>query len=45
MGGKTWIDVEEFATAWVVALALHGVKIPAEAVRKTVACGVIRSEP
>jgi hypothetical protein len=41
MGEKTWVDPEEFATAWLVALALHGIKIPAAAVRKAVARAVL----
>jgi hypothetical protein len=45
MGEKTWVDPEEFATTWLVALAFHGVTIPAETVRRTVARAVIRSEP
>lgn len=24
MADKTWVDVDEFATAWMVALVLHG---------------------
>lgn len=28
MGNKTWCDPEEFATAWLVALALHGTQVP-----------------
>lgn len=24
MAGKTWVDMDDFATAWLVAIALHG---------------------
>jgi hypothetical protein len=48
LGGKVWVDPEEFATAWLVALALHGTAvvvqgktIPAAAIRKAVADAVI----
>ena len=27
MAGKIWIDNDDFATAWLVALALHGAEI------------------
>src|ERR1700709_1108815 len=30
---KDWVDAEDFMTAWLVALALHGVKTEPEAVR------------
>ena len=26
MSGKTWVDVEDFATAWLVAIALYGTR-------------------
>lgn len=26
MGGKTWADNDDFATAWLVAIALHGAR-------------------
>src|SRR4051812_32559167 len=28
MSEKDWCDPEEFATAWLVALAMHGTKVP-----------------
>ncbi|SDD93922.1 hypothetical protein [Belnapia rosea] len=28
MSGKGWCDPEDFATAWLAALALHGIKVP-----------------
>lgn len=27
MAGKGWVDLDDFCTAWLVALALHGVRI------------------
>jgi hypothetical protein len=42
MGEKLWVDMEEFATAWLVALVLHGVRINPRKVRATVALGVVR---
>jgi hypothetical protein len=41
MGCKTWVDTEEFATAWVVAPAMHGVKVSGIAVRKAVADAIV----
>jgi hypothetical protein len=26
MAGKIWVDIDEFATAWLIALLLHGYK-------------------
>lgn len=33
---KGWADSDDFVTAWLVALALHGVSIPAKKVREAV---------
>jgi hypothetical protein len=30
MGGKYWVDIEDFATAYLVALSVHGIKLDAE---------------
>jgi len=37
VGGKTWVDTEDFATAWLVALAVHGSKATPEQIRKAIA--------
>lgn len=34
MAEKNWVDIDEFATAWLVALALHGTSLDALSVRK-----------
>lgn len=34
---KLWADVDDFLTAWLVALALHGVQASAETVRDMIA--------
>lgn len=44
MGGKRWVDTEEFATAWLVALVLHGAQVTAKDVRQAVARAVVHSE-
>jgi hypothetical protein len=40
MGEKNWVDTEDFATAWLVALAMHGVKASGKVVRAAVADAV-----
>jgi hypothetical protein len=36
MGEKSWVDTEDFATAWLVALAIFGVKVEAWKIRVAV---------
>lgn len=36
MAEKGWVDVDDFATAWLVALSLHGVRVPAGEVRRMI---------
>ena len=43
MGEKQWVDMEEFTTAWLVALVMHGVRINVKRVRKAIALGAVRS--
>jgi hypothetical protein len=33
MGGKEWVDLEDFVTAFLVACALHEKPVPAEVIR------------
>lgn len=35
--GKTWVDPDDFCTAWLVALALHGVRVAKSHVREAIA--------
>jgi hypothetical protein len=36
MAEKGWVDVADFNTAWLVAIALHGAKAPKDLVRATI---------
>jgi hypothetical protein len=38
MAEKNWVDIDEFATAWMIAILLHGQarKITAKAIRDTI---------
>jgi hypothetical protein len=36
MAESGWVDVDDFATAWLVALSLHGVRVPARKVRRMI---------
>jgi hypothetical protein len=43
MGTKDWVDSDDFATAWMVALALHGVgHVDPQAAREAIKRGVLR---
>jgi hypothetical protein len=44
MGGKVWCDPEDFATAWLVALAMHGTRVPGKAAIRD-ALGRARIDP
>jgi hypothetical protein len=33
MAEKDWVDIDDFDTAWLVAIAIHGARIPADQVR------------
>lgn len=37
MAEKSWVDLDDFATAWLVALSLHGVHVASETVRRVIA--------
>jgi hypothetical protein len=37
MGEKTWVDTEDFATAWLVAIAVYGSKATPQQIRKAIA--------
>lgn len=37
MGDKAWVDIEDFITAWLVAMTMHGARMPAEAIHKAIA--------
>jgi hypothetical protein len=32
-----WVDLEDFVTVWLVALALHGIRVPADQLREIIA--------
>lgn len=36
MADKSWVDVDDFATAWMVALAIHGQHVPSDQVREAI---------
>jgi hypothetical protein len=36
MAEKGWVNVDDFATAWLVALSLHGVRVPPRKVRRMI---------
>lgn len=36
MAENGWVDVDDFATAWLVALSLHGARVPAGKVRRMI---------
>jgi hypothetical protein len=37
MSGKSWIDIDDFMTAWLIALTLHGVALPGAEIRSALA--------
>jgi hypothetical protein len=37
MSGKTWVDLDDFATAWLVAFTLHGVRADAKDIHAAIA--------
>jgi hypothetical protein len=36
VGQKAWVDIDDFCTAWLVAIALHGVDVTAQKARAAI---------
>jgi len=43
--GKTWVDQDDFCTAWLVAIAMHGASITPEQVRSAIQNSAYGDDP